>query len=179
MPAFTPDPATPLGRYYAHMRERVGERTSYERGRLDALTIQRYARTIGAQDPVHLDPEAARTAGYADVVAPPNLLAAIVEWGPGAPPDALGPDGTPSREDAMGEELRTMGAGEEMEILSAAVAGTEIVEDQILDAVVAKDTRSGPCVFVTTLHVFRTPDGVVLNRNRRTAVRRDPAEEPA
>jgi hypothetical protein len=29
---------------------------------------------------VHYDPAAARSAGYADVVAPPNLLAAIVEW---------------------------------------------------------------------------------------------------
>ena len=44
------------------------------------MTIGRYAMTIGATDPVHYDPAAARSAGYADVVAPPNLLAAIVEW---------------------------------------------------------------------------------------------------
>ncbi|HEY3682724.1 MAG TPA: MaoC family dehydratase N-terminal domain-containing protein [Streptosporangiaceae bacterium] len=178
MPEFTPDPGTPLGRYYAHMRGRLGDRASHPLGTLDAVTIGRYALTIGATDPVHHDRDAARAAGYADVVAPPNLLAAIFEWGAGTEPGGLGPDGTPSRADQAGDGLRAMGAGEEMEILAPAVAGMEIVEDESLDAVVAKDTRGGPCVFVTTLHVFRTPDGTVLNRNRRTVVRRDPIEEP-
>ena len=59
------------------------------------MTIGRYAMTIGATDPSHYDPVAARAAGYADVV-PPNLLAAIVEWGIGTPEAQLQPDGTPT-----------------------------------------------------------------------------------
>ncbi len=47
--------------------------------------IGRYAMTIGATDPSHYDSEAARSAGYPDVVAPPNMLAAIAEWGIGTP----------------------------------------------------------------------------------------------
>ncbi|MFL5864477.1 MAG: MaoC family dehydratase N-terminal domain-containing protein [Solirubrobacteraceae bacterium] len=33
--------------------------------------IREYASAVAEHNPVHLDPEAARTAGYADVVAPP------------------------------------------------------------------------------------------------------------
>src|SRR3954447_16402227 len=33
--------------------------------------VREYAAAVGETDPVHLDPEAARAAGYADVVAPP------------------------------------------------------------------------------------------------------------
>jgi acyl dehydratase len=39
--------------------------------------IREFARAIGATDPLHLDPEAARAAGYADVVAPPTFPVVI------------------------------------------------------------------------------------------------------
>ena len=35
--------------------------------------IAAFATAIGSDDPVHFDPEAARTAGHADVVAPPTF----------------------------------------------------------------------------------------------------------
>jgi acyl dehydratase len=35
--------------------------------------IREFATAIGATDPAHHDPEAARTLGYADVVAPPTF----------------------------------------------------------------------------------------------------------
>jgi acyl dehydratase len=35
--------------------------------------IREFAKAIGATDPLHLDPEAARAAGYPDVVAPPTF----------------------------------------------------------------------------------------------------------
>ncbi len=95
--SFTPEPGTPLATYYAETQPRVGTVLSRrDIGPLDAVTIGRYAMTIGATDPIHHDPAAARSAGYADVVAPPNLLAAIVEWGIGTPDADLQPDGTPN-----------------------------------------------------------------------------------
>jgi acyl dehydratase len=39
--------------------------------------IREFARAIGATDPLHLDPEAARAAGYVDVVAPPTFPVVI------------------------------------------------------------------------------------------------------
>src|SRR6185503_18834866 len=119
--------------------------------------IGRYALTIGAADPIHYDRETARAAGYADVVAPPNLLAAVVEWGVGTPERDLQPDGTPCDGDMPlgdGLGLRVMGAGEEMELVNPVTAGTELVLETTLEAVTPKKTRSGPCVFVTTINTF-------------------------
>ena len=179
--SFTPEPGTPLAVYYAETRPRTGAVLSRRSlGTLDPVTIGRYAMTIGATDPVHYDPAAARSAGYADVVAPPNLLAAMVEWGIGTPEDRLQPDGTPVDGDVPvggGLGLRVMGAGEEMELVNPVVAGTELVLETTLEAVTPKQTRGGTCVFVTTLNTFRSADGAVLNRNRRTVVLRNPAGE--
>ena len=176
---FTPEPGTPLAEYYAQTQSRIGEVLSRRSlGTLDAVTIGRYAMTIGATDPSHYDPDAARAAGYPDVVAPPNLLAAMVEWGVGTPEAGLGPDGTPHDGDMpLGDgdlRLRVMGAGEEMELVSPVTAGTELMVQTTLAAVTPKQTRSGPCIFVTTENTFMTARGDVLNRNRRTVVLRDP-----
>ena len=113
-------------------------------------------------------------------MAPPNLLAAVVEWGAGTPETDLQPDGTLTDGDMpLGDDLglRVMGAGEEMELVNPVTAGTDLVLETTLDACHPKETRSGPCVFVTTSHTFMSADGTVLNRNRRTVVLRDPLEE--
>ena len=44
------------------------EPTTYAVGR---EKIKEYARAVGETNPIHLDVQAARDAGYADVVAPP------------------------------------------------------------------------------------------------------------
>jgi MaoC dehydratase-like protein len=173
---------TPLATYYAQTEPRVGEVLSRRiLGALDAVTIGRYAMTIGATDPSHYEAGAARSAGYPDVVAPPNMLAAIVEWGVGTPEARLQPDGTPPDGDMpLGDGdlgLRVMGAGEEMELVNPVTAGTELLLETTLESVTPKQTRSGPCIFVTTLNTFTSVDGTVLNRNRRTVALRNPAEE--
>ena len=40
---------------------------------VDSALIASFAAAVGAHDPVHTDAEAARAAGYADVVAPPTM----------------------------------------------------------------------------------------------------------
>ncbi|MER7836242.1 MaoC family dehydratase N-terminal domain-containing protein [Streptomyces sp. NPDC096040] len=180
--SFTPEPGTPLAQYYAQTQPRTGSVLSRRSlGTLDAVSIGRYALTIGATDPIHYDPAAARSAGYADVVAPPNMLAAIVEWGIGTPEAQLQGDGTPLGSDTpLGDGdlgLRAMGAGEEMELVTPVTAGTEVVLETILEAATPKPTRAGTCVFVTTLHTFMSAQGAVLNRNRRTVVLRNPLQE--
>jgi acyl dehydratase len=52
--------------------------------------IREYAYATGETDPRHLDPEAARAAGYADVVAPPMFAA--VYCGPAIGPAILDPE---------------------------------------------------------------------------------------
>lgn len=177
----TLDPDTPLAAYCADTAPLVGSVLARRRlGTLDATTISRYAMTIGATDPIHYDRVAARAAGHADIVAPPNLLAAVVEWGVGTTEADLRPDGTPPGGDLpLGGDLglRVMGAGEEMEMVNPVTADADLVLETTLEAVTPKQTRSGPCVFVTTNNKFLSADGTVLNRNRRTVVLRDPLEE--
>ena len=180
--SFMPEPGTPLAQYCSQTQPRIGAVLSRRSlGTLDAVTIGRYAMTIGAADPSHYDPAAARSAGYADVVAPPNLLAAIVQWGVGTPEAQLQPDGTPHDGDMpLGDGdlgLRVMGAGEEMELVNPVTAGTRVILETTLEAVTPKQTRSGPCVFVTTMNTFTSAQGAVLNRNQRTVVLRNPLQE--
>lgn len=52
--------------------------------------VREYAHAVGETDPLHLDPEAARTAGYADVVAPPMF--AVVYSGPAVAPAIFDPE---------------------------------------------------------------------------------------
>lgn len=40
---------------------------------VSAADIAAFAAAVGATDPVHTDPEAARAAGYRDVIAPPTM----------------------------------------------------------------------------------------------------------
>jgi acyl dehydratase len=46
----------------------------YEVGR---AKIAEFATAVGADDPVHRDPEAARAAGYPDVIAPPTFAIVV------------------------------------------------------------------------------------------------------
>lgn len=41
--------------------------------------VREFARAVGAADPVHRDPDAARAVGHADVVAPPTF-AVVFTW---------------------------------------------------------------------------------------------------
>jgi acyl dehydratase len=52
--------------------------------------IREYARAVGETDPVYLDVQAARDAGYADVVAPPMF--AVVYSAPAVGPLIFDPD---------------------------------------------------------------------------------------
>jgi len=52
--------------------------------------IKEYARAVGETNPVHLDVEAARAAGYRDVVAPPMF--AVVYSAPAVGPGIFDPE---------------------------------------------------------------------------------------
>lgn len=52
--------------------------------------VREYALAVGETNPLHLDPEAARAAGYADVVAPPMF--AVVYSAPALGPALFDPE---------------------------------------------------------------------------------------
>lgn len=52
--------------------------------------VKEYANAVGETNPLHLDPAAARAAGYADVVAPPMF--AVVYQSPSVMPGIFDPE---------------------------------------------------------------------------------------
>lgn len=159
-----------LAAYHDAMAARIGDRHRRHLGVVDALLIRRYATAIGETSPIHHDSGAARAAGYDDIVAPPNLLSGIMEWGAGHPENELRPDGT--YRPGPTSTLRVMGAGEEMELLRPVIAGTELWLEDEVEEVTVKQGRSGALVFVAARHDFVGANGAPYNRNRRTVMAR-------
>lgn len=159
-----------LAGFFDEMCSRVGRSRVRRLGVVTDVMIRRYAVAVGDFNPIYHDREVARAHGFDDIVAPPNFLGAVLDWGPGVPEGELGADGVPVDSYPAPEgPVRVLGAGEQMELLEPVVAGMEIVETSTVEDVVSKRGRSGVLVFVTVLHEFATGDGRVLNRNRRTA----------
>jgi acyl dehydratase len=86
--------------------------------------IREYAHATGETDPRHFDPEAARAAGYADVVAPPMFAA--VYCAPAIGPAILDPE--------VGIDFARMVHGaQEFEWHGPVVAGDEITTEASLE----------------------------------------------
>jgi acyl dehydratase len=79
--------------------------------------VREYARAVGETNPLHLDVEAAREAGYADVVAPP-MFAVVYAW-PAVAPVLFDPE-------LAIDFSRLLHGGQEFEWGPLVVAGDEI-----------------------------------------------------
>ena len=119
--------------------------------------VREYADAVGETDPRYLDPEAARAAGFADVVAPPMFAA--VYCAPAIGPAMLDPD--------VGMDLERMVHGaQEFSWHEPVVAGDEITTEAGLEE--AAD-RGGLRFFV-----FRTTStnqrGELVSEGRWTTI---------
>ncbi len=94
--------------------------------------IREYARAVGESNPVYLDVEAARAAGYGDVVAPPMF--AVVYSAPAVGPLLFDPD----------VELNfaaMVHGGQEFEWGELVVAGDEIATTAVVKDISERDGR--------------------------------------
>ncbi len=98
--------------------------------------IREFAHAVGETDPLHLDLDAARAAGYADLVAPPMF--AVVYSGPAIMPALFDPE--------VGIDFaRMVHGGQEFTWERLVVAGDEITtEAQLVDV----SERVGNAFFV-------------------------------
>src|SRR4051794_24544879 len=94
----------------------VDQETVEALGEVSALMIRRYARACGDENSLYHDAEYARAHGYADIIAPPNLLTSIVDWNEGGLEPNLREDGTEGEAIAgvPPSGVRIMGGGEDM-----------------------------------------------------------------
>ena len=98
--------------------------------------VREYANAVGETDPRYLDPEAAREAGFADVVAPPMFAA--VYCGPAIWPALVDPE--------IGLDFSRMVHGaQEFRWAEPVVAGDEITTEADLEE---KSERGGLQFFV-------------------------------
>jgi len=103
--------------------------TTYAVGR---EKVKEYALAVGETNPIHLDHEAARKAGYADVVAPPMF--AVVFKSPAMAPAIFDPDV------AMNFALMVHG-GQEFRWGPLVVAGDEIQTTVTVKSIEERDGR--------------------------------------
>ena len=119
--------------------------------------VREYARAVGETNPLHLDPEAARAAGYADVVAPPMFAA--VYCAPAIGPAILDPQ--------VGIDFARMVHGaQRFDWRDPVVAGDEITTEAELEE---RSERGGLSFFV-----FRTTStnqhGAIVSEGRWTNI---------
>jgi acyl dehydratase len=112
--------------------------------------VKEYANAVGETNPLHLDPEAARAAGYADVVAPPMF--AVVYSAPAMGPAILDPD--------VGINFATMvHGGQEFVWERPVVAGDEITTTVSVKDISERDGKG-----------FYVMESVSKNQNGETVV---------
>jgi acyl dehydratase len=103
--------------------------TTYQVGR---EKIKEYARAMGIENPVHFDVEAARAAGFRDVVAPPMF--AVVYSGPALAPAIFDPE--------VGINIATMvHGGQVFEWDEPACSGDEITTTAKCTEIYEKDGK--------------------------------------
>ncbi|MYL02663.1 MAG: MaoC family dehydratase [Acidimicrobiaceae bacterium] len=146
------------------------EPATFEVGRNDIL---RFAQAIGATDPVHTDAEAARAAGYRDLLAPPYFPYVIrMHAAHLAGRDRLEADGS-AVEDVPPLDVKRAMAGEtEIEMGVPVVAGDTITLHKEIVDIYEKVGRSGPMALVKTQFTFWNQHSELVMRERFTRIYR-------
>lgn len=121
--------------------------------------INAYTRSVGDDNPIFTDPDAARAAGYADLVAPPALCALFER---GELPDIRLQFGR-----------RQFHGGQRVEPRAPIVAGDTLTASSHLKDVYTKTGRSGVMVHVVWETTFRNQRGTVVADVQRSQVVRE------
>jgi acyl dehydratase len=151
----------------------VGASTPPRSGTVTAYDIRKFCAAVDDQNPLCLDPAAARAAGYADVIAPPLFNAAVLRQVPFR--SGLLSDGQYETTAPPGlGHLQTMLAGQSWEILRPTVAGEQIQEVFTTKSITEREGRTGPIVFVEKESLVTTLAGEPVERYSSTLILRAP-----
>jgi Acyl dehydratase len=148
-------------------------------GEIRALDFQRYAAAVGDLNPIYFEDEAARAAGYDGVVAPPNFLTSVIEWGLGPLEDQMREDGNPR--DGIAKKLigltpeqlqglRMMGGGNEIEFGQPVRPGDVVTYRRRLVEVYERPSKMGVLLFAVHENLFTNQRGEMLAVCRETNI---------
>lgn len=153
----------------------IGTKQEENLGVVSSLIIKRYALAVGDNNPLYHEKAFAQEHSYSDIVAPPNLLVSIVQWGTGAEESHLHRDGTPFTDGILPqkfEEIRLMGGGESMNFLKPVTAGTHVtLESEVTDSY-TKQGKTGLIAFLVITNTYSNKNGENLAICQRTMIAR-------
>lgn len=123
--------------------------------RVETGKIVEFAAAVKASNPIHYDAEAARGAGYDDIVAPPTFSAVSQHW-------------APKTGNVLGLDLkRTLAGGTEWEYHEPITAGEELTIEGTVVSVEHKEGRRGGMTKIVIRETFTNAAGktaMVINR---------------
>jgi acyl dehydratase len=135
----------------------VGRSERTDLGIVRAEAFQRFAVAADNLNPVFLEADAAKAAGYPSVIAPPLYLSAVRGWTAGPPQDSLRLDGTTSGEFVFLplEGVRIMGGGQDLELHAPVTDGMRVSMELRLEGIELKQGRSGDLLLIKLTQVYR------------------------
>ena len=140
---------------------------------VNARDIQKYAAPIGETAAIHFDADAARAAGFRDIVAPPLFPYVIRMQAYGiVDSGTLEPDGSTSDDVPPVPTRRAMAGETSIEMGVPVIAGDVVTVEKRLMDLYEKEGRSGPLVFVDMEFTFRNQDEDLVARERFTRIYR-------
>jgi acyl dehydratase len=159
----------------AGLRREIGVEHCEELGEISAILVKRFAAAVGEQSLLYTDTTYAQACGYADVIAPPTFVTAVITWTLGAPYDRLREDGTEADTHLPGvpaQGVRIMGGGEQMTFHEPVVAGTTVTRRTVLLTASERASRQGPMLVARYRDTYTDPGGVSLLESVRTVLLR-------
>jgi acyl dehydratase len=135
----------------------VGRRWPAAEFEVEGSRIVQYADAIGADNPVHRDPEAARAAGFRDLVAPPMFC--VVYSAPAMGPAILDPE--------VGMNVAAMVHGAQEFVWGEPVCAGDVVRTEV--SCTSIDQRDGMAFYVFE-SVSQNQDGAETVRGAWTNI---------
>ncbi|MGH9246122.1 MAG: FAS1-like dehydratase domain-containing protein [Acidimicrobiales bacterium] len=131
--------------------------------------VRSFARGVGYTDPVYFDVDAARTAGYDNLPAPPCYVGTPV-FVPGAVDDRFSTPRRSSPRPSLGLE-NVLDGGTETVYERSVVAGDVLTGSSAIANLEVKESAAlGAMLIVTTESTYRDRHGAVVARQRSQAI---------
>ena len=136
---------------------------AFTTGPIRALDFQRFAVAVGDLNPIYFDRAAAQAAGYADVVAPPNYVTAVLSWEPGPVEAQMQLDGTAGRFPPELQGKRAMGGGQELVLAGPVYDGDTLSATTRLIESTRKRSSKGEALHIAVMQTdYRNQRGELV-----------------
>jgi len=151
------------------LRSWIGREVHFPaREELGRASIRYFALALGDDNPLYVDEDYARAAGYPSVIAPPTLICETCQYAHRAP-DRHGYIGHAWELPITG--CRLIRAGNDYEFMRPVLPTDRIsVTWTLEDIVERKSSRGGTQLFVTSVARYRDAAGALVAVNRETIV---------